>query len=127
MTCTAQANQTMIEASETAPVAQTASTEIDTPSNSKLTSTLKTSDSSPLDFASAVSQMTEHSPKLAAAKAEVRSKQLQSDATKWLGGPNVILSASVNKYSLSYDVDLTEAKQLAAQSGSSIVIPGMPN
>lgn len=101
MMCTVQANQTMIEASETAPVAQTASTEIDTPSNSNQPARLlQNVRQQPSDFASAVSQMTEHSPKLAAAKAEVRSKQLQSDATKWLGGPNVILSASVNKYSL---------------------------
>ena len=127
MNCAAQVNQTAIEADEAVPAAQTTGTEIDPASDNRLSSTLKTSGSSPLDFASAVSQMTEHSPKLAAAKAEVQSKQLQSDAAKWLGGPNVILSASVNKYSLNYDVDLTEAKQLAAQSGSSIVIPGMPN
>ncbi len=80
-----------------------------------------------VDFNHAVEQMNTRSPKLAAAKAEVESKKLQSDAAKWLGGPNIILHAGYTKYSLSYDVDLTEAKQLAIQSGSSIVIPGMPN
>lgn len=80
-----------------------------------------------MDFNAAVNRMALKSPKLAAAKAEVESKKLQSDAAKWLGGPNVILHAGYTKYSMSYDVDLTEAKQLAIQSGSSIVIPGMPS
>lgn len=65
-----------------------------------------------MDFNAAVNRMALKSPKLAAAKAEVESKKLQSDAAKWLGGPNVILHAGYTKYSMSYDVDLTEAKQL---------------
>lgn len=128
---TTQITQSTLESSDTAkiaPITQTAANiETNDAPNNQLSSALKRTSGGSLDFVSAVSQMTEHSPKLAAAKAEVHSKQLQSDAAKWLGGPNVILSASVNKYNLSYDVDLTEAKQLAIQSGSSIVIPGMPN
>lgn len=80
-----------------------------------------------LDFVSAVQQMTHRSPKLAAAKAEVESKKLQRDAAKWLGGPNVILHAGVTQYNLHYDVDLSEAKQLAQQAGSNLTIPGLPN
>ena len=38
-----------------------------------------------VDFNHAVEQMNTRSPKLAAAKAEVESKKLQSDAAKWLG------------------------------------------
>ncbi len=78
-----------------------------------------------MDFQRAVGQMTAHSPKLAAAQAEVQSKKLQSDAAQWLGGPNVILHAGYTKYDLSYDLDISEAKQLAGQSISSIPLPGM--
>ena len=84
---------------------------------------------SQMDFVSALHQVEQYSPKLAAAKAEVQSKELQRDAAKFLGGPNVLLTADAIKYHVHYDVDLTQAKQDIAQAGNNVIstIPGLSN
>ena len=71
---------TFVEPSETAPISPINQTT--NSAGTQLSSELSSSGSKAVDFAGAVSQMTEHSPKLAAAKAAVQSKQLQSDAAK---------------------------------------------
>ena len=73
---TTQITQSTLESSDTAkiaPITQTAANiETNDAPNNQLSSALKRTSGGSLDFVSAVSQMTEHSPKLAAAKAETR-------------------------------------------------------
>jgi len=59
-----------------------------------------------LPFAEAQAMLTQHSPRLAAAAADVESKTEQQKSLALLGGPTVLLSADSINYKLDADINL---------------------
>lgn len=71
----------------------------------------RTSTATPLSLQDARTRLLQVSDQLAAARAAVESKRLQTQGLQGLGGPIVGLSASHTRYSLHGELDLAEAKQ----------------
>ena len=71
----------------------------------------RTSAATALSLQDARTRLLQVSDQLAAARAAVESKRLQTQGLQGLGGPIVGLSASHTRYSLHGELDLAEAKQ----------------
>ncbi|HEX7867422.1 MAG TPA: TolC family protein [Variovorax sp.] len=91
-----------------------------------------------LSFDAARARMIDRSDKLAAARAAVESKELQSQGLKGLGGPTVSVSALAYAYNANLNLDLDPLNQKLGQLGSAlpssiqsvisrVPIPQLPN
>ncbi|PJK13149.1 transporter [Lysobacteraceae bacterium NML120232] len=76
-----------------------------------------------LDFQSARETMRRNSPQLAASRAGVESKRLQSQAMRNLGSPSLRLSAAAGRYHLHTDVALDGLNNLSDGLGNVLPIP----
>ncbi|WP_395315865.1 TolC family protein [Variovorax sp. UC74_104] len=91
-----------------------------------------------LSFDAARARMIDRSDKLAAARAAVDAKELQSQGLKRLGGPSVSVSALAYAYNANLNLDLDPLNQKFGQLGSAlpssiqsviarVPIPQLPN
>ncbi|NVM87540.1 outer membrane protein TolC [Variovorax sp. SG517] len=91
-----------------------------------------------LSFDAARARMIDRSDKLAAARAAVDAKELQSQGLKRLGGPSVSVSALAYAYNANLNLDLDPLNQRLGQLGSAlpssiqsviarVPIPQLPN
>lgn len=91
-----------------------------------------------LSFDAARARMIDRSDKLAAARAAVESKELQSQGLKGLGGPSVSVSGLAYAYNANLNLDLDPLNQKLGQLGSAlpssiqsvisrVPIPQLPN
>ncbi len=91
-----------------------------------------------LSFDAARARMLDRSDKLAAARAAVEAKQLQSDGLKRLGGPVVSVSGLAYAYNANLNLDLDPLNQKLGQIGQAlppsiqsfiarVPIPQLPN
>jgi outer membrane protein TolC len=91
-----------------------------------------------LSFDAARARMIDRSDKLAAARAAVDAKELQSQGLKGLGGPSISVSGLAYAYNANLNLDLDPLNQKLGQLGSSlptsiqsviarVPIPQLPN